>query len=39
MEAFWNEGQHFSTVRKKLDSFPTFGGFAEIESYHGPFAA
>ena len=28
VEVEWNEGQHFGTVRKKLDNFSTFGGLA-----------
>jgi hypothetical protein len=27
-EVVWNEGEHFGTVREKLDKFSTFGGFA-----------
>ena len=26
MEVVWNEGEHFRTVREKLDKFSTFGG-------------
>jgi hypothetical protein len=27
VEVVWNEGQHFSTVRERLDRFSTFAGF------------
>jgi hypothetical protein len=29
VEVVWNEGQHFRTVRGKLDKFSTFGDFSE----------
>jgi hypothetical protein len=27
MEVVWNVGEHFGTVREKLDKFPTLWGF------------
>ena len=35
VEVVWNEGQHFSTVREKLDKFSTLPGFGEIGGQAG----
>jgi hypothetical protein len=33
----WNEGQHFGTVREKLDKFSTFRGFGSLGCFGGGF--
>jgi predicted Zn-dependent protease with MMP-like domain len=33
VEVVWNVGQHFGTVREKLDRFSTFGGFGGEERF------
>jgi hypothetical protein len=35
VEVVWNEGEHFGTVREKLDKFSTFGGLAEKPRFGG----